>query len=222
MVNPNSVRVQRVLASAGVLGGLLYLAGDFLFYGQLASGAGFQSLPAMAQRNDTALIAGGAVAPLASAGYVLGTLAIALTLRTRHPRLAGAFFACWTGMFLVGIAYHAVYTTRGFAAKLSDPVAADLMLSRIGALLSTLYVGEAALGAAGTLALAGAVLRGESGYPRWLVLLMPTAWALFPGIPRALPAPVGALFAGGWINGWFTAFFAAAFAAAPSHPRRSG
>jgi hypothetical protein len=103
-----------------------------------------------------------------------------------------------------------VYATRGFAAKLTEPDAVEATLSRVSALLSTLYVGEAAAGALGTAALAAALLRGGAGYPRWLALLMPTCWALADGIPRAFPAPVGGLLAGAWINGWFTVFFAAA------------
>src|SRR5262249_11619170 len=114
----------------------------------------------------------------------------------------------------IGIAYHAVYTTRGFAAKLADPAAAEQTIGRIGALLSTLYAGEAALGAAGTLALAAAVLRGESGYPRWILLLLPTAWALAGDVARTFPAPIGSVLAGGWTNGWFTVFFLTAFGAA--------
>jgi hypothetical protein len=211
MAAPRWTGASRALALAGVIGGLLYLAGDLLFYGQLGSGETFRSLPAMAQRSDVTLIAGGVVAPLASAGYALGTLAMALVIRARHPRLAAVFLASWTGMFLVGIAYHTVYTTRGFAAKLADPAAAEQTLGRIGALLSTLYAGEAALGAVGTLTLAAAVLLGESGYPRWILLLSPTAWALAGDLARVFPAPVGSVISGGWINGWFTIFFLAAF-----------
>jgi hypothetical protein len=163
----------------------------------------------MAQRSDGVLIAGGVVSPLASAGYILGTLAIALRLKARQPRIAWAFFVCWTGMFLVGIAYHAVFTTLGFAAKLPDAAAAAMpaMLSRIRELLSTFYDGEAAFGVLGTLCLAAIVLRGASGYPRWLLLFTPTIWALAAPIARTLPAPIGGVIAAGWINGWFTIFF---------------
>jgi hypothetical protein len=207
-----SPSVTRWLAPCGVLGGLLYLTGDFLFYGTLDSGA-FRPLSVMAHRADTLLVAGAIVAPLASVGYILGTLAIALSVQGKAPRLAWSFFVSWSGMFLDGIAYHAVYATRGFAAKLTDPAAAEITVRRIGELLSALYVGEAAMGAIGTIALAAAVLRRDSGVPRWLLVLTPTAWALAGGLPRLLPAPVGSLIAGGWINGWFTIFFAGALAA---------
>src|SRR5260370_39117778 len=93
----------------------------------------------MAQRSDGVLIAGGVVSPLASAGYILGTLAITLRLKVRQPRIAWAFFICWTGMFLVGIAYHAVFTTLGFAAEIAAPASAASTLSRILRLLSTFY-----------------------------------------------------------------------------------
>jgi hypothetical protein len=190
-----------------VAGGLLYVTGDFLFAGQLNSGEAYRSLQVMAQRSDGVLIAGGVVSPLASAGYILGTLAIALRLKARHPPMAWAFFVCWTGMFLVGIAYHAVFTTLGFAAKLPDPTAAASMLSRIRALLSAFYEGELAFGVVGTVCLAAMLLRDASSYPRWLLLFTPTIWALAAPIVRSLPAPIGGVIAAGWINGWFTIFF---------------
>jgi hypothetical protein len=198
---------RRALAFAGVVGGLLYVAGDFLFAVQFSSGQAYHSLPVMAQRSDGVLIAGGVVSPLASAGYILGTLGITLRLKARQPPMACAFFVCWTGMFLVGIAYHAVFTTLGFAAKLPDPAAAASTLSRIRALLSTLYDGELAFGITGTLCLAVILLRGASSYPRWLLLFTPTIWALAAPIARTLPAPMGGVIASGWINGWFTLFF---------------
>jgi hypothetical protein len=197
---------RRALAFAGVAGGLLYVTGDFLFAVQLNSGQAYRSLRVMAQRSDGVLIAGGVVSPLASAGYILGTLAITLRLKRSQPRMAWAFFVCWTGMFLVGIAYHAVFTTLGFAAKLPEPAAAAT-LSRIRELLSTFYDGELAFGILGTLCLAAAVLRGASRYPRWLLLFTPTIWALAAPFARTLPAPIGGVISAGWINGWFTIFF---------------
>jgi hypothetical protein len=211
----------RWLPLTGVGGGLLYLTGDFLFYGHLGSGSAFRSLAVMAQRGDTALIAGAIVAPLASAGYILGTLAVFLRVREKHPRAAIAFLASWSSMFLTGVAYHAVYATRGFAAKLADPLAAGPTLSRIEGLLSTLFAGEATFGSIGTLALAAAILRGDSGYPRGILVFMPTLWSLATFVPRAVPAPAGGLIAGGWINGWFCAFFVVAWLSASRHPASS-
>ncbi len=200
--------MERALAWAGVAGGLLYLLGDTLFYGQLGAGASFHALSAMANRPDFVLVAGGVVAPLASAGYVLGTLGLSRDVRAAHPRTSVILFAGWGGMFLVGIAYHAVYTTLGFAAKL-PPADATTTLDRIRLLLSTLYAGEMVLGIAGTLALLAALMRGGTRHPRWLALPTPTVWAMLGGLPRMLPSPVGAVVSGTWINGWFTLFFLA-------------
>jgi hypothetical protein len=204
------------LALAGVLGGLLYLTGDFLFYGRLGSAAEFRSLATMASRSDTLLIAGGVVGPIASAGYILGTLAIYLQLRERQPRVALTHLVGWSGMFLAGIAYHALYATRGFAAKLPEE-AATASLARLEALMDTLYAGEASFGIVGTIAFAVAVLRGAT-YPRWTLLLLPTLWSLASFIADKVPAPVGALVKGGWINGWFTTFFFVAYLVARRLP----
>jgi Family of unknown function (DUF6796) len=201
--------IDRALAWAGVAGGLLYVLGDMLFYGQLGAGSSFHALHAMEQRPDGVLVAGGVVAPLASAGYVLGALGLAREIRAARPRSSVVFFVGWAGMFLVGIAYHAVYTTLGFAAKL-PAVEAAATLVRVRLLLSALYAGEMVFGLAGTLALVVALVSGVTRHPRWLALLTPTAWALLDGLPRALPSPIGGVLSGTWINGWFTLFFFAA------------
>jgi hypothetical protein len=163
----------------------------------------------MAGRSDGVLVAGGVVAPLASAGYILGTLGLARDIRVAYPRTSLLFFVGWSGMFLVGIAYHAVFTTLGFAAKLPE-VDAATTLQRVRLLLSTLYAGEIVFGIAGTLGLVVALSRGGTRHPRWLALLTPTVWALLDSLPRVLPSPFGATVSGLWINGWFTLFFLAA------------
>jgi hypothetical protein len=197
------------LGWAGVLGGLLYLLGDLLFYGGFGAGSEFSSLSTMAGRSDAVLVAGGIVAPLASAAYVLGTAALAVEAMPAYPRAAFTGLVSWTGMFSTGIAYHAVYATRGFATKLSEP-SAGAMLERIRLLLSSLYAMELGFGVLGTLALGYVLFKRAGGHPRWLLLLMPTAWALAADLAAFIPAPVGALVRGMWINGAFVVFFGAA------------
>jgi sterol desaturase/sphingolipid hydroxylase (fatty acid hydroxylase superfamily) len=197
----------RWLLLCGVAGATLYLVGDFSFYAQWSDGGSFQALPAMASRGDLRLALGGSVGPVASALYILGTLGLYFWLRSATPRLAGVFALGWTFLFLDGIAYHAVFATQGFAARLADPVARSAVLAGIRRLLGVLYGMELVGASVGTFALAAASLLQEKSFPRWIVLLMPTVWAVLDFVPRQFPAPLGGMLVGGWINGWFGVFF---------------
>jgi hypothetical protein len=198
----------RVLLFCGLLGGLVYTTGDFLFCGAFGDGASFHSLPIMAARSDTALILGGAVAPLGTILYVLGVLGLSLALP--HPRLSRLFFASWTAVFAAGASYHAVFTVLGFAAKVPQEQARADLIQRIRSLLSAIYSIEFVFGIGGTILLAFLLWKSPK---RWLILFMPTVWALLDFLPRFVSAPIGAVIAGGWINGWFVIFFAAALVA---------
>jgi hypothetical protein len=218
-VELSSRHEHRLLALAGALGGALYLTGDFLYYGTFSAGVSFHSLSIMAQRSDLAIVASGALAPIASVFYVLGTLAVYLALNPGKQRLPRLFFVSWSVMFLVGVAYHAVFAVRGFAARIADAATRQRLLDEIGALHGVLYIGELALALMGTAALVIVVWRRGTQYPRWILLFMPTVWILLDFIPRQAPAPIGSLLVGGWTNGWFTIFFIVSWAILRSSQR---
>jgi hypothetical protein len=203
----------------GALGGLVYLIGDFLFFGTTGDGATFRSLPIMSARSDAILIAGGWVAPLATMLYVLGARGVTLSLCSMSPRIARIFFMCWAAMFTAGASYHAVFTTLGFAGKVADAQARDALLVQIRSLLAAIYWIELVGGILGTLLLAMLLWKSQK---RWLLLLMPTIWALLEFLPRLAPAPLGAPLSAAWINGWFVIFFAAAARSLETRPVTSG
>jgi len=66
----------------------------------------------------------------------------------------------------------------------------------------------------GTLLVYNLAHRGPSNFPRWLLLCIPTVLSLGSTVFRPalthIPAPVGGIILGGWINGSFVIFFAIA------------
>jgi hypothetical protein len=198
----------------GLIGGLLMLTGDFLFCGALTSGAEFHSRTVMATRPDWMLVLGGSLGPIAGILYCLGMTLFYFLLKPAGERLAAAAAALLGVTMLVGGSYHAVFTTFGFAAKVSDLATRARLLDQVGMLFAALSNVAVVLGSMGTLLVFYLVLRGRSHFPRWLLIFMPTLIQLASSVFRPafnrLPSPLGSMFLAGWINGSFVLFFALA------------
>lgn len=199
---------------SGLLGSLLFLAGDMLFYGSWSSGADFHPYQQMAQRSTELLVLGGAIGPVAALFSALGMGVFALTLEPASQKLANTVAVLLAIMILIGGSYHAVYTCLGFASKLVDPTLRDTVLAQVTNLrtaISYLMYGAGLTATALTYWLA---LTKNTFFPRWLLLFMPTTLSLLASpLHDALvkiPAPLGSIVRGGWINGSFTLFFALA------------
>jgi hypothetical protein len=204
----------RKASICGLAGGLLMLSGDFLFYGSLTSGAEFHSRAVMATRPDWVLVLGGLLGPIAGILYCMGMSLFYVLLKPTAERLAAAAAFLLGATMLVGGSYHAVFATFGFAGKISDPAASARLLNQIGLLFGSLSNVATVLGSLGTLIVYYLALRGPSRFPRWLLFFMPTllslgSTVLHPILIR-IPAPVGSVILGGWINGSFVLFFSIA------------
>src|SRR5580693_4325060 len=73
-------RLARLCCLSGLLGGVLFLVGDMLFYGSWSSGADFHSFRVMAGRPDAELVVGGALGPVAALFSAFGMGIFYLTL----------------------------------------------------------------------------------------------------------------------------------------------
>ena len=115
---------------------------------------------------------------------------------------------------LVGGAYHAVFTTFGFAAMVADPATRAALTAQIGSLYGFLSGFTYITGIPGTALGYFLALRSRTLFPRWLLILMPTVLSLggqlFHDWLLMVPAPLGGVIRGGWINGSFVLFFAIA------------
>jgi hypothetical protein len=207
----NDLRLLRACCLSGFVGSAMYLAGDMLFYGAFRSGSDFHPYQLMAGHSATRLIAGGLLGPIASLFSAFGMLLFYLTLKPGSRRLACTASALLAAMILFGGSYHALYTVLGFASQASNgglPILQEVTSLR-NAIGWPLYI----CGIAGSLITYWLTLARETLFPRWLLLLLPTTLSLastaFPKVFHSIPAPLGGIILGGWINGTFVVFFAA-------------
>jgi hypothetical protein len=207
-------RLVRLCCLSGLLGSMLFLSGDMLFYGTLSSGAGFHPYVEMAQRTSMQLVIGGALGPVAALFSAIGMGLFYLTMGSGNRRLAGTVAILFAVTMLIGGSYHAVYTVFGFAAKIADPAVREQLMDAVTTLRDTIYYPMYAAGISGTALAYGLGLWKKTQFPRWLLVLLPTTLSLASSALHnyflLLPAPVGGLIRGGWINASFVLFFGVA------------
>jgi hypothetical protein len=204
----------RISCLSGLLGSVLFLAGDMLFYGSWTSGADFRPFQEMAQRSVESQIIGGAIGPVAALFSAFGMYIFFLTLDSAGRKLAAAAAGLLAVMMLVGGSYHALYTVFGFASRLPEGTTRVSLLAQVAALRDAVSYPMYAAGVAGTALVYVLAIWKQTRFPRWLLLLLPTtlseASTVFRAVFLAAPAPFGAILRGGWINGSFVLFFAVA------------
>lgn len=206
---------------SGLLGSVLFLAGDMLFYGTFSSAASFHSFAEMAKRPVALLVAGGALGPIASIFSAVGMGVFLLTLAPAGRRWAITASLLLAVTMLTGGSYHALFTCFGFAAKVADSPSRETLLAQIASLRDTIGDVVYATGLSATAIIYWLALARRTAFPRWLLIFLPTTLSLadsvFPGLFLRIPAPIGSIIRGGWINGCFVLFFSvAAFALRPA------
>ena len=192
------------LALFGVMGGMLMLFGDMCFYLYPISGADFSSAETMRTMPADRLIIGGVVGPLAGLLYALGATMYYLAFRDFDKRLARVMTALFIVMFVVGGAYHSIYTTYGFVSPNDLRGTAEKISALIGALQKVSFVA----GLSGAILFIYMVLRYKTVFPKWIIIFTPTFWTLLNGpLAPYIPYPAGSVIVGGWINICFILFF---------------
>jgi len=185
-----------------------------LFYGNWSSGADFHAYREMAGRSPEWLVVGGALGPVAALFSAFGMGIFYLTLKSANRKLAGAAGVLLAVMMLIGASYHAVFTVFGFASKVADQATRATLIAQIASLRDTISYPMYVSGLAGTGLVYFLGLWRKTRFPRWLLLFLPTTLSLasdaFRGLSAMIPAPVGGVILGGWINGSFVLFFAIA------------
>jgi len=192
------------LAAFGMMGGLLMLFGDMCFYLRPISGADFINNSLMNTVDTDRLIIGGVVGPLAGLLYALGSMMFYLAFRDHNKLLARMVTTLFVVMFVIGGAYHSVYTTYGFVGNGDIYYTAERIAGLIKAMQRVSFVA----GLGGSALFIYMVLTYKTIFPKWIVIFTPTFWTLL-NTPLApyIPYPAGAVIIGGWINICFIAFF---------------
>src|SRR5437879_7522704 len=219
-----STQKRRLAVAAGVLGGLLFFAGDMLFYGHLGSGSGFHDGLLVTVRNASLarLFAGGLVGPVAACLCIVGFWHVYLNVRPSATRIGQVMFATFFVLMVFGSAIHTLWTAKGLAIKycygrrrrLPCPAPGDKLL-----LGSRLHLG-ATPGYAGAILLIALVLLGKTYYPKWTVLANPAALILLSPLAEKAPAPFGAILAGGSTNLSIALFFLVSLCTTCTSPQR--
>jgi hypothetical protein len=207
-------RLARLCCLSGLLGGVVFLVGDMLFYGSWSSGADFHSFRVMAGRPDAELVVGGALGPAAALFSAFGMGIFYLTLESAGRKLAFTAAVLLAVMMLIGSSYHAVFAVFGFASKVAEPATRQTLLAQIASLRDTISYPMYVTGLAGTALVYFLALSKRTRFPQWLLLFLPTTLSMASDAFRTLfvriPAPLGGIIRGGWINGSFVVFFALA------------
>jgi hypothetical protein len=207
MTKAQKTNIIKSLSLAGILGGILLLMGDWLFYFDYTSGADFKASQIMRSFTDTRLAIGGAVGPMAALLYCLGAVSIYYALKNVNQLMALLISSSLIISFAYMGAYHALYPMHGFIAKIQDPQVAITLKNQLAILTSIIYNIEFAVGLLATLLFFFLVLAKKTIYPKWIVFFFPTVLSLLSDLPRLLPYPIGGIILGRWDNGCFIVFF---------------
>jgi hypothetical protein len=205
----------RYTGIAGISGALLMFAGDMLLYGSFHSGAEFpeHSRILMGEIPLLRLMIGGAIGPVAALLYALGFWHVYLAVRDGGKVLAALIFSAFASMMTVGGTYHAGFVTTGLivraknAAHEFDPGVMSTLLDQSDRYLLLLFRMSFVLGALATIMFLYTVLRKKTSYPKWMILFTPTLLIMTARLAVHIPAPVGSILYGGYINLSFLLFF---------------
>ena len=207
-----SEQERRLAGAAGVLGALLFFAGDMLFYGHLGPGSGFHDgmLATVRNASPARLFAGGLVGPLAACFCIIGFWHVYLNVRPSAARIGQVMFAAFFTLMVFGSAVHTLWTAKGLALKYcygSDDVGCRALIEATNSYWDLAYNVGAAPGYAGAVLLIALVLLGKSWYPKWTVLANPAVLMLVSPLADRVPGPYGAILAGGFTNLAIAIFF---------------
>jgi hypothetical protein len=201
--------LNRIQGCAGVIGALLFFAGDMLFYGHWGDGSAFHDgmMRVLAGASLTRLFLGGLVGPIAACLCLIGCWHVRANVITHSTVLGRIAFYSFAAMMVIGGAVHALWVPRGLAMKYSFLPGTTELTSALRDYWSVAYqLAEVpAYLAAGSLLLL--VLLGKSSYPRWTIVANFGLLSLLEPLAARVPAPLGAVLVGGFINLSVALFF---------------
>ena len=203
---------RRLAGVAGLCGALLFFAGDMLFYGHLGSGAGFYEVLIATVRNASLarLYVGGLVGPVAACLCIVGFWHVYLNVRPPRKRIARLMHVSFVMLMVFGSAIHTLWATRGLAVKYcygDEDSGCKALVQAVNSYWDLVYNVGAVSGYIGAVVLLGLVLLGKTWYPRWTALTNPAVLMLLSPIADRMPAPFGAVLAGGFTNLSIGVFF---------------
>jgi len=198
----------RVLSLIGLGAALLMFVGDMCLYGHFGSGTDAVSKLVITNESDTRIIVGGFIGPIAAILYCVGFFSVYAMISPKSRILAVVIGGGAAVVMVFGGTYHAMWSIRAFLIKagLSSGDYQGLYM-QIRDYTSLFYNTMLAGAGVVSLLLLFAVLSRRSLYPRWSAVVNPGILFLFRPLADLIPAPLGAIVTGGYLNLMFVLFF---------------
>jgi hypothetical protein len=197
----------RILGLIGLGAALLMFIGDMCLYGHFGGGGDAISKLVISNVSDTRIVVGGFIGPIAAILYCVGFFSVYFMVSPRSRMLAIVIAGGAAAMMVIGGAYHAMWSIRAFLIK------AGLSSGDYQSLYSqirdyTLLFYNTMLAGSGVVSalLLFVVLSGRSLYPKWSVVVNPGILLLLRPLADFIPAPLGAIVSGGYLNLVFVVF----------------
>ena len=201
----------KLLTLSGLLGGLIMFIGDQLFYYYKVSGADYNTIPVMGEMPIDRLIAGGVLGPVAAIFYIIGAYYLYEVFKKTNRTVALVSFGLLAVFLLIAGAYHAVFATYGFAARVPSGLNAE-HVEYVSRYLAALHSIDYVIGIGCTALFLYLVIFKKSSLPPWLAFFTPTLIILIqPFFKNYIPYPLGTIIYGGWFNLSFALFFLMSF-----------
>jgi hypothetical protein len=216
---PDSIR--RLAGLCGVIGALLFFAGDMLFYGYVGPGSTFADgmRATVVQASTQRLFLGGLIGPLAACLCIVGFWHVYLNVRPSSELFGRVMLAAFFILMVGGSAVHTLWTAKGLALKYcygEGPPCSDL-LTITKSYWTFAYNLTSIPGYLGGVLLMVLVLIRKTWYPRWTVLVNPGVLILLSPLAAKVPSPFGAILVGGSVNLSIAVFFLTSVALTWAH-----
>jgi hypothetical protein len=199
----------RTLGLIGLGAAILMFVGDMCLYGHFGSGSDAVSKVVIANESDTRIVIGGFIGPIAAILYCVGFFSVYLMIAPRSRIFAIVLAGGAAATMAIGGTYHAMWSIRAFLIKAGlSSGEYQALYDQIRDYTLLFYNTMLAIAAVVSLLLLFVVLSGRSLYPKWSVVVNPGILLLFRPLADLIPAPLGAIVSGGYLNLVFVVFFA--------------
>ncbi len=195
----------RVLGVIGFVGAALMFVGDMLFYysPEPIQDPYHDMLRIMGGMSKARLITGGVVGPIAAFMYYFGFYHVGSMIKSEYKVSSYIVFGLFSLSMTFGSAYHAFFTPLGLMAGVSLTKGIELMET----LMPYFFIGVMIPSVLGSVLLIYRILKGQTYYPKWMIVFTPVVLLFVGELFKTLPQPFYIIVSGGWFNIMYMLFF---------------
>jgi hypothetical protein len=202
----------RLLAGLiGLVGALLFFAGDMCFYGYFGAGNTFAIglLRTVQQDSEQRLYVGGLIGPVAACLCIAGFWHVYLNVQPQSRVVGRLMLTSFCLLMIGGSAVHTLWAAKGLAIKYctGDDSNCRGVLAATRTYWTMVYNLSAIPGYFGAALLGYLVLAKKTFYPRWTLAANPAVLVFLSPLAVYAPAPIGSILVGGSANLSIAVFF---------------